>query len=200
MAILLIFLNLALGLSSCALLAAVWPDDADTAAAVETEAEPWRPRHGYFLATTDGDVVMESRINEDNNLRRQTRYYLFPDGDYFYQQRVEYQQTQSGDNIGLALLRMSGAQATLRYWDAESNNWVVAELLAGVYPARQYFIVTDQEQAIVVPPQAYAARDNDMLEALPDYDGQLAVEKTADGYALYLQGKAGDVGLIYDYF
>lgn len=193
----------ALLLSSCALTRILLSgrDDADPAATVtEPEPAPWRPLHGYLLATDDGDVVVENRESEHDGFKRQTRYYLFPDGDYFYQQQTEYTSAQEESIVGFALLRLDGTQATLRYWDDAAADWVVQELQPGVYPARQYFIVTDQEQAIVVPPLASVARENDMLEVLPAYDGQLTVEATPDGYCLYLQGKAGGAGLTYDYF
>ncbi len=144
---------------------------------------------GDSFETIDGTVLIKENTIIEQGLLKERREYDFPYGDVFYQERITLAEQKvsvdpSASSVNslstlqqISAISLTGNSGTIRYYDYDSEEWVVGELAPGVYPARQYFIDTPGRSLILVPPQAYQARENQMLEAVPSADGLIQISK-----------------------
>lgn len=170
------------------------------AAALAEQVEQQRlaqEQEQHYLETNDGAVRIERPQSRGADFFRESRQYSLPNGDFFYQQRLSYSMAAQPRQLVAATILLQGGAGTMRRYVPESGQWQINELAEGVYDNHMYFIETEQQSMIVMPTLSYLARENDMLEAVPDHSGTMELRLYQGGwlivlYAPVLPGGSGE--------
>lgn len=141
---------------------------------------PEADRNVRLFPTGLGDMeVREDRQEHDWGLEERTTY-LLPNGDRFCQVRLTFGRRAEGE-VSLDAITLPEQTALYRF-DRQDQSWFSSELGRGELACGQFHVRSAAGSMLLVAPQSYIQRDNQMLEHLPELDGYLRSRPISDGW------------------
>lgn len=128
-----------------------------------------------------GETPVMSDVITGKHVEREIKEYHLANGDRFVQQHITCLTDLSEYHPIAAMLPFEG-EGILRYYDDDREQWTELSMEEGVYPVETYFLDSDGQHMILVPPQAYEQRENQMLESFPRRNGSMELRRTEDGW------------------
>ena len=135
------------------------------------------------ISTSMGDISVTETTEYDEALTYYRREYLSFDKSRIQACRVEGETRQAT----LFSFQYQPIDATVHYFDTDTNAWVSEPLSPGAYRASLVAIEFSSGASLFsYLPKAYNQKENGVLEHLPDLDGYLLVTRTEAGWQLKL--------------
>lgn len=142
----------------------------DTLSALRQSTNFSAPTSTSQLETGAGAIYIAAA----HHLRAEERTYLFPNGDFYFQQ-------QATPTAAASSWQVESSSCEIRYFDPADKQWITKKADQGTLPKALIFLIFEHCQFIISPPYAYCDAEMGCLEVIPEADGQVQVNEVAAG-------------------
>ena len=153
--------------------------------ALDSQPSPEGSQPDHRLSTGLGDAAIWLDKSDEPWGRRESRIYVLPNGDEFHQIRLSFNSEAEETEVVLDSLLLPDT-ATMRRYSQESQQWFASPLGEGQISGGQYHISHEEGSLLLVSPQSYLPRENQMLQYLPQSDGYFRSRPAEKGWQLEL--------------